>query len=187
MGWVGPRGNAQPPFFVFSHQCILNKERFWHGKEEGKTTPGKKKSQKLYVVPTIMSQLLRIFRDQPIAADTCTYPPRKTKKSTDETSCRQEWRPAQVSNLHPTRCTHQQHTVPSRPHTPGRPYPTNVPGIRKHQRATSVVLVYHVRTVTQHHSLGWAGGGWRRKSARASGGSCLGLTGGCWSLPVHSS
>lgn len=186
MGWVGPRGNAQPPFFVFSHQCILNKERFWHGKEEGKTTPGKKKSQKLYVVPTIMSQLLCIFRDQPIAANTCTYPPRKTKKSTDETSCRQERRPAQVSNLHPTRCTHQQHTVPSRPHTPARPYP-NVPGIRKHQRATSVVLVYHVRTVTQHHSLGWAGGGWRRKSARASGGSCLGLTGGCWSLPVHSS
>lgn len=80
MGWVVPRGNAQPPFFVFSHQCILNKERFWHGKEEGKTTPGKKKSQKLYVVPTIMSQLLCIFRDQPIAANTCTYPPRKTKK-----------------------------------------------------------------------------------------------------------
>lgn len=158
MGWVGPRGNAQPPFFVFSHQCILNKERFWHGKGEGKTTPGKKKSQKLYVVPTIMSQLLCIFRDQPIAANTCTYPPRKTKKSTDETSCRQERRPAQVSNLHPTRCTHQQHTVPSRPHTrPPLPNkcPRNPETPARHQRRPRVPRTN--RHTTPFSRVGWRG------------------------------
>lgn len=128
--------------------------------KEGKTTPGDKKVSKYTLYPQSCPNYFTSLLGQAIAANTCTEQIHRQNfvSSGTEVDTGKQLTSSQQQ---------EQHTVPSRP---ARPLPNNVPGIRKHQRATSLV-VYHPPTghTTPFSRVGGLAG-WRRKSApRASG------------------
>lgn len=177
--WAGlVRAATRNPLFVFSHQCILNKERFLACKGRGRL-PLRTKSLKIYAVPAIIHCIaLPLFHCQAIF--------RRRRSKIRRQNLVSSGTAAYTGKQLTSNPLHTNNT-PSRPaHTHiSPPYPT----MSQESGNTSAPQVPSCTTYRSHNTILPGGlAGWRGLASEVGSGvggpkgSCLGLTGGCWSL-----